>query len=182
MATDDRAHHCQAVDAFGGRARMTSPDACLGDRPDRRRSRCRPVGTQNDIVVNLQGDEPLMPPELLQQVATSLEQHPDAAVVDAGRAHRWPRSFPRRQLREGRHRSAGSRFVLQPRASFPGVATPRPQALPASAASPVRDGTLASTPIVSAHCAACRCCLRARWNRSSGSSSCACSSMACRSG
>jgi 3-deoxy-manno-octulosonate cytidylyltransferase (CMP-KDO synthetase) len=33
------------------------------------------------IVVNLQGDEPLMPPVLLDQVAADLAAHPDAAVA-----------------------------------------------------------------------------------------------------
>ncbi|MBU1192698.1 MAG: 3-deoxy-manno-octulosonate cytidylyltransferase [Gammaproteobacteria bacterium] len=33
------------------------------------------------IVVNLQGDEPLMPPALLQQVAGNLAAHPDAAIA-----------------------------------------------------------------------------------------------------
>lgn len=35
------------------------------------------------IVVNVQGDEPLMDPGLIQAVATSLEQHPQAAVATA---------------------------------------------------------------------------------------------------
>ena len=34
-----------------------------------------------DIVVNLQGDEPLMPPVLLQQVAELLAAHPGAAIA-----------------------------------------------------------------------------------------------------
>ena len=33
-----------------------------------------------DIVVNLQGDEPLMPPELIEQAASLLEQHPQADI------------------------------------------------------------------------------------------------------
>ena len=34
-----------------------------------------------DIVVNVQGDEPLLPPALVGQVAGLLEQHPDAAIA-----------------------------------------------------------------------------------------------------
>ncbi len=34
-----------------------------------------------DIVVNLQGDEPLMPPELIEQVAALLEQYPQADIA-----------------------------------------------------------------------------------------------------
>jgi 3-deoxy-manno-octulosonate cytidylyltransferase (CMP-KDO synthetase) len=33
------------------------------------------------IVVNVQGDEPLLPPALVGQVASLLEQHPDAAIA-----------------------------------------------------------------------------------------------------
>ena len=34
-----------------------------------------------DVVVNLQGDEPMMPPELLDQVAALLETHPSADIA-----------------------------------------------------------------------------------------------------
>ncbi|WP_102505135.1 3-deoxy-manno-octulosonate cytidylyltransferase [Salinivibrio kushneri] len=52
--------------------------------------------SDQDIVVNLQGDEPLMPAELLNQVADLLLEHPDAAVatlmqrIDAGQDLRNP--------------------------------------------------------------------------------------------
>ena len=35
------------------------------------------------IVVNAQGDEPLLPPDLIREVAASLEQHRDAAIATA---------------------------------------------------------------------------------------------------
>lgn len=37
--------------------------------------------SDNAIVVNLQGDEPMMPARLLEQVANLLEKHPDAGVA-----------------------------------------------------------------------------------------------------
>ena len=37
----------------------------------------------DEIVVNLQGDEPLMPPALIEQVAQCLESHPEAAMATA---------------------------------------------------------------------------------------------------
>ncbi|MFO1504688.1 MAG: 3-deoxy-manno-octulosonate cytidylyltransferase [Steroidobacteraceae bacterium] len=79
VATDDE-RIMQAVEAFGGRAMMTSLMHASGT------DRIAEVALQcgwdaQDIVVNLQGDEPLMPPELLQQVAAALDQHPDAAVA-----------------------------------------------------------------------------------------------------
>ena len=59
------------------------------------KSPCSRGWGEDDIVVNLQGDEPLMPPELVQQVAVLLEQHPDAHVatlaVRIGGLDRLPR-------------------------------------------------------------------------------------------
>jgi 3-deoxy-manno-octulosonate cytidylyltransferase (CMP-KDO synthetase) len=79
VATDDE-RIIQAVAAFGGQARMTSLTHASGT------DRIAEVALQggwgeDDIVVNLQGDEPLMPPELLQQVTEALDQHPDAHVA-----------------------------------------------------------------------------------------------------
>ena len=37
----------------------------------------------NDVVVNVQGDEPLIPPELINQVALTLVMHPQAAITTA---------------------------------------------------------------------------------------------------
>src|SRR5215472_14172411 len=36
---------------------------------------------ESDIVVNVQGDEPLIPPALIKQVATLLERHPRAHIA-----------------------------------------------------------------------------------------------------
>lgn len=79
VATDDE-RIIQAVEAFGGRALMTSLMHASGT--DRIAEVAQLAGwAEDDIVVNLQGDEPLMPPELLQQVVASLEQHPEAAIA-----------------------------------------------------------------------------------------------------
>ncbi len=37
----------------------------------------------NCIVVNVQGDEPLMPPELIRAVAQHLHDHPECAIATA---------------------------------------------------------------------------------------------------
>jgi 3-deoxy-manno-octulosonate cytidylyltransferase (CMP-KDO synthetase) len=79
VATDDE-RIVEAVGAFGGRVRMTSLTHASGtDRIAEVALQCG--WGEDDIVVNLQGDEPLMPPELLQQVAEALEQHPEAHVA-----------------------------------------------------------------------------------------------------
>src|SRR5690606_27068591 len=37
--------------------------------------------SEDDIVVNVQGDEPFIPPTLIRQVAEDLEKHPDAQMA-----------------------------------------------------------------------------------------------------
>ncbi len=78
VATDDE-RIAQAVAAHGGRAVMTSPDHLSGT------DRLAEVAAlenwaDDDIVVNLQGDEPLMPGELVAQMASSLDQHKEAGI------------------------------------------------------------------------------------------------------
>ncbi len=64
---------------FGAEVVMTSPDHVSGT--DRLQEVVASLGLTDDArVVNVQGDEPLMPPELIDQVADALEQFPDAAI------------------------------------------------------------------------------------------------------
>lgn len=79
VATDD-ARIADAVAAFGGEARMTRTDHASGT--DRLAEAARAEGLAPEtLVVNLQGDEPLMPPALLAQVAGMLDAVPDAAMA-----------------------------------------------------------------------------------------------------
>lgn len=79
VATDDERIRL-AAEGFGARACMTSPDHASGT--DRLAETADCLGWRDDdIVVNLQGDEPLIPPALLRQVADALEARPDAAIA-----------------------------------------------------------------------------------------------------
>ncbi len=79
VATDD-ARIADEVEAFGGEVCMTSAAHASGT--DRIGEVASVQGWSDDeIVVNLQGDEPLMPPGLLQQVADVLEQHSKADMA-----------------------------------------------------------------------------------------------------
>jgi 3-deoxy-manno-octulosonate cytidylyltransferase (CMP-KDO synthetase) len=70
VATDDQ-RICDEVESFGGRACMTASSHRSGT--DRILEVTRLLGWKDDsIVVNLQGDEPLMPAANLVQVAVSL--------------------------------------------------------------------------------------------------------------
>ncbi len=79
IATDDE-RIAQSARALGAPVVMTSAEHQSGtDRIAEVADRC---GWRDDeIVVNLQGDEPLMPSTLLDQVAATLEGHPRAAIA-----------------------------------------------------------------------------------------------------
>lgn len=65
VATDDR-RIFDAVEAFGGRVVMTSPDHRSGT--DRCREAYDKLGEEYDVVVNVQGDEPFIRPSQLEIV------------------------------------------------------------------------------------------------------------------
>lgn len=79
IATDDE-RILAAATQFGASARLTSLTHVSGT--DRIAEIALQAGWgEDDVVVNLQGDEPLMPPELVRQVADLLLQHPEAAIA-----------------------------------------------------------------------------------------------------
>jgi 3-deoxy-manno-octulosonate cytidylyltransferase (CMP-KDO synthetase) len=79
VATDDEAI-ARAVREAGGEALMTSPEHRSGT--DRLAEAVRRLDLPDQaIVVNLQGDEPLMPPQCLAQVAGLLETDPAAQIA-----------------------------------------------------------------------------------------------------
>jgi 3-deoxy-manno-octulosonate cytidylyltransferase (CMP-KDO synthetase) len=78
VAADD-AQLVQACARHGVQALMTRSDHVSGS--DRLAEACHLLGLDGtDIVVNLQGDEPLMPPALLARCAALLEEHPDCVM------------------------------------------------------------------------------------------------------
>ena len=81
VATDDaRIEH--AVTAFGGTAVMTSPHHRCG--ADRIAEAVDKLGfADHEIIVNVQGDEPDMPPALINQVAELLAHRQHAAIATA---------------------------------------------------------------------------------------------------
>jgi 3-deoxy-manno-octulosonate cytidylyltransferase (CMP-KDO synthetase) len=79
IATDDE-RICDAAVKFGARVCMTSPQHRSGTE------RLSEVAQRldysaDDIVVNLQGDEPLLPPSLIRQVAEDLAAHSAASIA-----------------------------------------------------------------------------------------------------
>ena len=76
VATDD-SRIVAAVESFGGYVLMTSPDHASGT------DRVAEVahGLDADVIVNLQGDEPLIEPSAIEMLPTLLEQNSEAAMA-----------------------------------------------------------------------------------------------------
>lgn len=77
VATDDERIRC-AVEAFGGRVVMTSPDHRSGT--DRCREAYEKQGRTFDGVINVQGDEPFIRPEQLQLLQSCFDD-PDTDIA-----------------------------------------------------------------------------------------------------
>jgi len=79
IATDDERIRA-AAEGFGAAVCMTSPQHASGT--DRLAEVVERAGYgADDIIVNLQGDEPLMPAAIVRQVADNLAAHPTASVA-----------------------------------------------------------------------------------------------------
>lgn len=79
VATDDQ-RIAEVVEGFGGEVCMTSPEHPSGT--DRLQEVAAQLGlSDSHIVVNVQGDEPLIPPSVINQVAMNLQRTPGAGVA-----------------------------------------------------------------------------------------------------
>jgi 3-deoxy-manno-octulosonate cytidylyltransferase (CMP-KDO synthetase) len=79
IATDDLLI-VSAGHSFGAEVIMTAPTHSSGT--DRIAEVARARGwPEKDLIVNVQGDEPLIPPVLIRQVAELLERHPSAQIA-----------------------------------------------------------------------------------------------------
>jgi len=78
VATDDERIH-ETVRSFGGNSRMTSADHQSGT--DRVAEMAR--GTDWDLVVNVQGDEPLLDPTVVDRVVDCLLRNPAVRMATA---------------------------------------------------------------------------------------------------
>jgi 3-deoxy-manno-octulosonate cytidylyltransferase (CMP-KDO synthetase) len=79
VATDDK-RILNVVEGFGGKAILTRTDHPSGT--DRLQEVADLLGLPDDhLVVNVQGDEPLIPPPVIEQVACNLAERPEIAVA-----------------------------------------------------------------------------------------------------
>jgi 3-deoxy-manno-octulosonate cytidylyltransferase (CMP-KDO synthetase) len=75
VATEDT-RILEAVEAFGGDAMLTSPECATGT--DRVAEVARAYDC--DLVLNIQGDEPLMRPEMIDQLVTGMQSDPKCVM------------------------------------------------------------------------------------------------------
>ena len=79
VATDDQ-RIADVADSFGAEVCMTQADHPSGT--DRLQEVVAKLGFYaDDIVVNVQGDEPLIPPRVINQVAHNLKAEPEASIA-----------------------------------------------------------------------------------------------------
>lgn len=90
VATDDD-RIAEAVRGFGGEAVMTSPGCISGT--DRVAEAAR--GLSEEILINLQGDEPLMHPSVIDAVAGPLLADPEVQISTAALLREDPEEFVR---------------------------------------------------------------------------------------
>ncbi|MGE5248045.1 MAG: 3-deoxy-manno-octulosonate cytidylyltransferase [Verrucomicrobiota bacterium] len=90
VATDDE-RIASAVRGFGGEAVMTSPECASGT--DRVAEAARGMGEA--VFINLQGDEPLMHPSVLDAVAAPLVSDPDVVMSTAALPQDDPGEYAR---------------------------------------------------------------------------------------
>jgi 3-deoxy-manno-octulosonate cytidylyltransferase (CMP-KDO synthetase) len=91
VATDDR-RIAEAVAQHGYRAQMTRTEHASGT--DRIAEAAAALGLKDEeIVVNVQGDEPLIEPGLVRQVAATLERNAEASMATACHAIHDEASF-----------------------------------------------------------------------------------------
>jgi 3-deoxy-manno-octulosonate cytidylyltransferase (CMP-KDO synthetase) len=90
VATDD-ARIAAAVRGFGGEAVMTSPDCASGT--DRVAEAARAM--EEEVIVNLQGDEPMMHPSVIDAVAAPLAADPGLLMSTAALPQDDPEEYGR---------------------------------------------------------------------------------------
>jgi 3-deoxy-manno-octulosonate cytidylyltransferase (CMP-KDO synthetase) len=88
VATDDE-RIARAVRGFGGEARMTSPGCVSGTDRVAEMARGLPEG----IIINLQGDEPMMDASVIDAVAAPLLADPGVGMATAAVVREEPEEF-----------------------------------------------------------------------------------------
>lgn len=74
FVTTDHEEILNHVRGFGGECILTSPEIPSGT--DRVAAAAKELGNNYDVIINVQGDEPLVPPLVIRQLATTMHEDP----------------------------------------------------------------------------------------------------------
>ena len=170
IATDDERVY-EAAKAFGAKVRMTRADHLSGTDRVAEVASAEPA----EIIVNIQGDEPLIDPAAIDAAILPMVHDPDIVDGHAEEAHRGSARDRRPQRGEGGYGPRRQRHLFF---ALPDSLCARGRAREA--------GALSSTSVCTftggISCWGIRRCRWGRWNRRSGWSSCARSKTAIGSG
>jgi 3-deoxy-manno-octulosonate cytidylyltransferase (CMP-KDO synthetase) len=169
----------KACRQHGVAALMTRADHASGS--DRLAEACELLGLNDDaVVLNVQGDEPLIEPALIDACATLLAQRPDCVMATVAHAIHELADYINPNVVKV-VLDAESRALLFSRAPLPwwreGSGATRAAPSPARRrcrASRLPCATSAFTPTAPVSCGAFRRCRWRRWNAPKRSNSCAC--------
>jgi 3-deoxy-manno-octulosonate cytidylyltransferase (CMP-KDO synthetase) len=75
----DHAEIAREVERFGGTVAMTSPDCASGT--DRVAQAAERLGITDGVVINVQGDEPLIDPTVITSLALLMQKNPDVQIA-----------------------------------------------------------------------------------------------------
>ena len=118
VATDDE-RIAAAVRAFGGRVEMTDKGHETGtDRLAEVAGRL-----DSDIIVNVQGDEPLIEPAMIDEAIRPLVEDPSVLMGTLKIPHQDPARFPEPQRGQGGHRPGRGSPSISPARRSPISAT-----------------------------------------------------------
>jgi 3-deoxy-manno-octulosonate cytidylyltransferase (CMP-KDO synthetase) len=78
VATDHE-EIAREVERFGGTVAMTSPDCASGT--DRVAQAAERLGITDGVVINVQGDEPLIDPAVITSLASLMQKNPDVQIA-----------------------------------------------------------------------------------------------------
>ncbi len=175
VAADD-ASIVAACAANGVAAVLTGAHHASGS--DRLAEAARLLGLSGSaIVVNVQGDEPMIDPALIDACAALLERRSDCAMSTAAHPIASAADFANPNIVKVVLDAGGAALYFS-RAPVPWPRDRGGAFDPGSRRPSRRCATSASMPIGPSSCSAIRCSRPARSRRSSSSSSCACSGMA----
>ena len=125
-----RRRQCRDRAGVPGPRRGSDPDPrpTMPSGSDRLAEACDLLGLAGqDVVVNVQGDEPLIEPALIDAVAAKLQAHPEASMSTAAHRDRKRRRIHQSERGEGRARCAPASPSTSAARRCPGGATVLPQ-------------------------------------------------------